>query len=253
MTKSQIKNIISEIVTKLFRHGEIVTEGINDKSILKAFFMAGGPGSGKSRVVADLFGFPSKSSQTISYRTGLKLINSDIAFEAELKKMGVDPKSLSTISSDEFDKLTNKIDSPRQKAKDITSKRAALYENGKLGMIIDGTGKSLNTIVSKKEKLEMKGYDTFMIFVNTSLEVALERNARRSRSLPDEMVKKSWKDVQDNLGSFQREFGNSNMFIIDNSKEGVLPIQDIEKQIMKILPAPIKNPIGKAWIKKHSS
>ena len=61
----------------------ILTEGVFDKGILKAVFMAGGPGSGKSYVAGELFGIPKKINLSIS---GLKTVNSDTEFEFLLKK-----------------------------------------------------------------------------------------------------------------------------------------------------------------------
>ena len=42
-----------------------------------------------------------------------------------------------------------------------------------------------------------------MIFVNTSLDVALERNKRRERSVPEYITRKSHAIVQSNIGKFQ--------------------------------------------------
>ena len=50
-------------------------EGLYDPNIFKAFFLAGGPGSGKTFVTRSAFG-----------GTGLRMINSDNAFEIALKK-----------------------------------------------------------------------------------------------------------------------------------------------------------------------
>ena len=58
-------------------------------------------------------------------------------------------------------------------------------------LTISGWSKNLRTNL---------GYDTYMIYVNTSLDVALERNAMRPRSIPTPIVTKSWNDVQKNLG-----------------------------------------------------
>ena len=58
---------------------EYIQEGVNDPGILKAFFMAGGPGSGKSYVAGELFSLPKDSSASVSYDLGLKLVNSDAA------------------------------------------------------------------------------------------------------------------------------------------------------------------------------
>ena len=54
---------------------DLLKEGVYDKSILKAIFMAGGPGSGKSFVTRGLFGIPKVTPTTSAY--GLKVVNSD--------------------------------------------------------------------------------------------------------------------------------------------------------------------------------
>ena len=79
----------------------------------------------------------------------------------------------------------------RSRAKDITSKQKANYIEGRLGLIIDGTGREAEKILYQKRQLEELGYDTYMIFVNTSLDVALQRNAERARSVNEKIVVKS--------------------------------------------------------------
>ena len=44
--------------------------------------------------------------------------------------------------------------------------------------------------------LKQLGYDCYMIFVNTSLDVALERNRRRERTVPEYITTKSWNETQ---------------------------------------------------------
>ena len=55
-------------------------------------------------------------------------------------------------------------------------------------MIIDGTGDDFQKISREKKELEEIGYDCYMIFVNTTLEVALQRNELRDRVLPKSIV-----------------------------------------------------------------
>ena len=43
--------------------------------------------------------------------------------------------------------------------------------------------------------LDQIGYDSYMIFVNTSLDVALERNKNRPRSILEYIVTNSWNGV----------------------------------------------------------
>jgi len=235
---------------KLFE--DFLNEGIYDKNILKAFFMAGGPGSGKSRAAEELFGVPSNGIQSISYANGLKIINSDQGFELQLKKMGVNPKDLATMDPKQFAELTSGEYSPREKSKRVTALKQKLYIEGRLGMIIDGTGDDYKKIEAKKNAIEAYGYDCYMIFINTSLEVALRRNAARARSLPEEMVKEIWQNVQNNIGHFQTIFGGDNLIIVDNSITGTEHFDKMAGAINKLLKKPLQNRVGKEWIKANS-
>ena len=49
--------------------------------------------------------------------------------------------------------------------------------------------------------------ETYMIFVNTSLETAQKRNQMRKRTLAPKAVETMWNEVQNNIGKFQRLFG----------------------------------------------
>ena len=229
---------------------QMIIEGVDDPGILKCVFMAGGPGSGKSFTAMEIFGIDKKLKSSFS-SFGLKNLNSDSAFEKGLKDYGIDPRKLADIEKNDaelWDKLTgNGKDSVRSKAKELTKKQKAFYEAGRLGMIIDGTGHDYGKIQKNKKKAESLGYDTYMVFVNTSLEVAHERNKNRDRVLPDDLLEKSWKDVQNNLGKFQNLFGG-NFRIVDNTV-----YKPIAKQVQKAVNAFIRkkvyNRIGVKWIK----
>ena len=86
-------------------------------------------------------------------------------------------------------------------------------------MVIDGTGKEYQKIKKQRAALMRLGYDTMMIFVNTNLETALDRNAKRSRSLAPDKVKVFWAQAQDNIGKYQNLFGR-NFIVVDNSNGG---------------------------------
>ena len=163
-------------------------EGLYDPNIFKAFFLAGGPGSGKTFVTRNAFG-----------GTGLRMINSDSAFENALRKHGLSLK----MPEDEAEAR----DILRARAKGTTDKTMDLSIKGRLGMVIDGTGRDYDKIANQKGLLQQLGYDCYMIFVNTSLEVALERNKRRERSVPEYITRKSHAIVQGNIGKFQNSFG----------------------------------------------
>jgi len=242
---------------------QLLTEGVFDKGILKAVFMAGGPGSGKSYVAGQIFGIPKKMNISIS---GLKSVNSDTEFEFLLKKFGFETFGTGRLDIDQWpDEVFDAIaggdeDSEkmtvRKKAKLLTMARKKQYMEGRLGMIIDGTGHDYAKLSKEKKQLEAMGYDCSMIFVNTSLEVAKKRNSERARRLPEDILVKSWKDVQNNLGKFQGLFG-TNFAVVDNSK--FLKPEDAQKKfgmitkkyINKFVKSPIKNHIGKKWIKHN--
>lgn len=211
---------------------QFLNEGINDPNIFKVVFLAGGPGSGKSFVVG----------KTALTAQGLKLINSDIAFEAALKKAGL-AATPENIYSDQGQAI-------RTNAKILTNKRKKLALAGRLGLIIDGTGKDYDKIKAQKEALEKHGYECFMIFVNTNESTALKRNQLRSRSLPDQTVVKMWHAVQDNVGNFQNLFKNK-MIIVDNSDNADANANTLQayKVIIKWLAKPVTNPIAKNWMK----
>ena len=212
-----------------------LNEGLYDPNIFKAFFLAGGPGSGKTFVTRSAFG-----------GTGLRMINSDNAFEIALKK--------NNLSLKMPDSESEARDMVRARAKATTSGIMDLSIAGRLGMIVDGTGRDYDKIKSQVAELRQLGYDCYMIFVNTSLDVAQERNTQRARSLPTDMVKTMWKEVQDNIMKFQQGFGASNFHIVDNSGGLEDPARkenfdQVYRTIQKFINTPPSKRQAKAWIK----
>ena len=209
-------------------------EGVYDPNIFKAFFIAGGPGSGKSFVVRKTTG-----------GLGMKVVNSDDIFEKLLDKEGLSKKM------PESEKEPRDV--VRQRAKELTAKKKANFVEGRLGLIIDGTGKDYDKIARQATKLKQLGYDIHMIFVNTSLDVALERNAKRSRTVPESVAIKSWNDVQRNIGKFSQYF-RQNFVVVDNNdpleNDGMI-FNSVFKQIKYLANKKVANPIAKMWIKSE--
>ncbi len=213
-----------------------LSEGLYDPGIFKAFFLAGGPGSGKTFVTSSAFA-----------GSGLKLVNSDIAFERGLKKA-----NLSLSMPDEETYFRNII---RNRAKAITITQLDKYVDGRLGLVIDSTGRDYDMIARHHNMLQQMGYDCYMIFVNTSLEVALARNARRERTIPEYITTSSWNGVQSNMGKFQRLFGMSNFIVVDNNKSDLelttLTMNRVSKVVRKFITTPVSNYRAKQWMKKE--
>ena len=238
----------------------LIKEGVDDKGILKAVFLAGGPGSGKTWVTRGLYGIPNKFNFSTA---GLKLVNQDTELEMLLKKYfgttdldNMPEELFADITGVDFKgKQIGTSSGMRAFAKDLTRARMEGYVRGRLGVIIDGTGHKYHAIAKRKQKFEDLGYDCYMVFVNTSLEVALKRNMERDRVVPEKIVRDSWHDVQQNLGGFQKLFGR-NFLIVDNSKtlgedEAEKKFESLVKQgVNKFVKAPVKNRIGINWMKR---
>ena len=236
---------------------DLLNEGVNDPGIFKAVFLAGGPGSGKSFVASQLFGIPEKIN-TSTY--GLKMVNQDTELERFLKKY-FGTVDIDNMPDELFRQLTDPKDDDysgmRSHTKGLSKQRLKNYTKGRLGVIIDGTGHKYNAVKKEREDLMKLGYDTFMVFVNTSLEVAQKRNEERPRVLPTDVVEKYWKDVQKNMAVFQGLFGNANFLLVDNNA-ALNPKQAqkkfnmlVGKGISKFIKRPIKNKQAKKWIEKQ--
>ena len=218
-------------MNKFKEHFDLM-EGVNDPSIFKAVFLAGGPGSGKSFVVG----------KTALKALGFRLINSDDAFERGLKKAG--------LTTDPDDIASAQGQSVRADAKTLTGKIMARALEGRMGIVVDGTGKDYKKIKNQVDMLRALGYAVHMIFVNTDLETAKNRNNNRPRSLPDDMVDKMWSDVQKNIGKFQALF-RDRMTIVDNSEGSNIEkaTMDAYKKIQTWAKKAPENSIAIKWIK----
>ncbi len=217
----------------------MIQEGVYDPGIFKAVFLAGGPGSGKS--------FVSKSAFA---GVGLKFVNSDNIFTSYLKKHDLSLK----MPDSEADVRTLL----RMRAKAQTAKRQDMWIRGKLGLLIDGTARDYAKISTQARFLKViHGYDIHMIFINTSLDVALERNIKRSkegdRLVPEYILKKNWNGVHGNMGKFNSLFGN-NFHIIDNNRSEKELVTITLRKAASIARRIMSSPHGwvaKQWIRKE--
>jgi predicted kinase len=175
------------------------------------------------------------------------VVNSDQAFESGLKK-----SNLSLKMPDEEEYFRNII---RQRAKTTTSNRLDQYIQGRLGLVIDATGRDLPLVQRQVSMLRNIGYDCYMVFVNTSLDVALERNRNRPRQVPEYIVQNSWDGVQKNIGAFQRVFSPNKMLVVDNNRSEKELVTMVLNQASKFIRSRLRtkpeNGIAMSWIKKE--
>ena len=189
-------------------------EGRNDPHTHKAVFMLGGPGSGKTYV-----------AQKIAGGTGLRSINVDEFYEMLRGQhgKGFDPELYKYSGN-------------------LTQKKFDLLLKGRLGLVIDGTGRKIDRLSQIKDQLEKLGYDTMAVFVNTELNTALDRNDMRVRKADSNWVRQVHSELKSKLGGLQQIFGN-NMLIVDNTEDRE-DFTDAQKTITKFLNAPNTRPVS---------
>ena len=231
-------------------------EGINDTAIFKAVFLAGGPGSGKSFIGTEKKGkSPTAGGDPKIFMSGgqlglinlgLRVVNPDPAYEKLLKDAGLDAKNSADIWSDKGQEI-------RVKATDLTAKQKSLYVDGRLGVVVDGTGANINKIKGQKSLLDKVGYECAMIYVNTNLETAIARDAKRDRTIGADKVTEMWNNVQKNLKSYEGIFGKSNMYVIDNSdgSNWNAEAKKAHKKLEKWIRKDPTDPKAKAWIENQ--
>ena len=202
--------------------------------------MAGGPGSGKSYVAKKILqGF------------GLKFADSDHMFEFLMKKKGMDVSDPEQIYSPTGQ-------ATRDQGKELLAKQKGFWLDGKLGVVIDGTGRDLEKTAKIRKEMTDLGYGTMMLYVNTKLAVAQQRNLDRpGRTLKPEEVEKMWRRVQENMMKFQQLFGAERFIVVDNS--GGLEDPDraeafgkVESSIRRFLSQEPRNKIAQTWIAQHT-
>jgi hypothetical protein len=232
---------VKESVDESFE--ELLFEGVHDKAIFKAVFLAGGPGSGKDYIL----------DNTLAGH-GLTEINSDKALEYLMDKKGLDK---TMPASEKIER-----DVTRGRAKSMAELRERLALHGRNGVIINGTGDDPEKIKRIKGRLEELGYDTSMIMVNTKDEVSAMRNVERGqrggRTVPETIRKEKWQSVQNARPDLGKIFGE-NYTEFDNSedlrsahpeivKAKKKEMLDIYKQVQKFVNSPPKSKQAKEWV-----
>ena len=237
LPKKKIDETIANTENSMKTFEDYIKEGIHDPGIFKAFFTAGGPGSGKSHVAA-LRGLGGRGGSP----HGLVIINSDDQFERLLAQAGMEanPKNI----------YSEKGQTLRKTGKRQMDLKQASALKGRLGVLIDGTGKQPNKIASKKRALENLGYDCYMLFVDTALEVAIERDSHRKRTLGKEEATDMWNQVQLAKPALEKLFG-SNFIYVDNNTYTDDIKNKIHVEMGKLINKPPKKREAKAWIKQQ--
>jgi len=199
---------------------EFLQESIEDKGILKAVFMAGSPGSGKSYVIKKI------SSGVISPR----IVNTDKFTEA----LGLELPWIKV----------------KDKVKKLTIDQFALYINSLLPLWVDGTSSSLASTSRRAGILQSLGYDTALVFINTSLETALERASKRERKVSPDFIKKAYAKIQKVKKNLFRIFPRHQEIRNDDGELTTDVILNAFRKTLSFFNSSVNNPEGQEIISK---
>lgn len=168
------------------RKGMGLNENYN-RGLFKAIFVTGGPGSGKDIIIREAIA----ESKAVE-------LNSVQAFDLLMDKQ----------------KLSEKTNDYR---------REAIRNRGPL--IINGPADDHSRMITIKEELEELGYESYMVFVDTTNEASKERNEKLTKMVAESVRQEKWQLAQTSKESYRQNF---NSFIdFDNSA----PINEIEEDI----------------------
>jgi hypothetical protein len=163
------------------------------------------------------------------------MINVDEDYE-ELLKKELGKGDFSSMSPEELSTAAILIGKARVTNREKETQAIGALQN----IVIDGTGAASKPLLKKKQELEARGYETFMIMIYVSPMTSLKRNAERGRSLPTIAVLKSWQGLVSNIETYRQAFGN-NIVIVNNDPEDVDKSFDPE-QIQQLFPMPQGKP-----------
>lgn len=153
----------------------------------KAIFVTGGPGSGKDVVIRECI--------------------------AEQNIVELNFQQVMDIMNDKH-KLAMRSMNPKMEA---------IRQRGPL--IINGPADDYEKISSIKEELEELGYQTMMIFVDTTNEVSQGRNTLLSRMMMESVRHSRWQEAQKNINHFSELFERFSRF--DNTGDLEDKVDDI--------------------------
>jgi cytidyltransferase-like protein len=185
-----------------------------DRGMFKAIFVTGGPGSGKDIVIREAIA----SEEAIE-------MNSVQAFDYLMDKQRLSEQS-----------------------RDI--RREAIRTRGPL--IINGPADDHTRILTIKEELEELGYETTMVFVDTTNEASRERNERLSKTLAESVRQDKWMLSQANKEAYSQNF--SNFIYFDNSRSLEQIEEDVTEtyqQLNMFIEQKRYSDVAMSWLESH--
>jgi predicted kinase len=215
--KQGVPHHVSDTHAKELMHDTRKGMGLHEsynRGMFKAIFVTGGPGSGKDVIIREAI---------------------------------AESKAVELNSVQAFDYLMDK-----QKLAEKTGdfRREAIRNRGPL--IINGPADDHSRFITIKEELEELGYETIMIFVNTTNEASQERNQRLTKMVAESIRREKWEIAQSCKESYIQNFDNFIYF--DNSSEIESIEEDITETYKKIntfIESKNYGDISYSWLENH--
>lgn len=206
-------------------------ESINDKGRLKAVFVCGIPGAGKTYTISAV------NDPTINPR----IVNSDKMFEflGKTGRADIGSKSGWDAAADTVERTTKS--------------QLAQYINSMLPLFVDSTSSNPSTLIRRKGLLEAFGYDVGLLWINTDVEVAIKRAAQRDRHVSEQFIRDTYERSIESKPFIQSRF-EWNMEI--NNSDGELSSNAIAaayKACGNFFTRPLQNVIGTRAIRQLST
>ena len=215
--KQGVPHHVSDTHAKELMHDTRKGMGLHEtynRGMFKAIFVTGGPGSGKDIVIREAIA----ESRAVE-------LNSVQAFDYLMDKQ----------------KLSEKTNDFR---------REAIRNRGPL--IINGPADDHTRIITIKEELEELGYETIMVFVNTTNEASQERNRKLAKMISESIRLEKWQLAQTCKESYVQNF--ENFIYFDNSSEIESIEEDITdtyKKINTFIDSKNYGDISYTWLENH--
>jgi cytidylate kinase len=211
-----------------------ITESIEDKGILKALFIIGIPGAGKTYTTRKLSGEVSPV-----------VVNTDRAAEFLAKKLK------KQVSKDTWNDVF------KDTAHRMTKNMLYNYVNGMLPLFVDSTSNDISNILQRIGILESLGYDVGCVFVNSTLEQAKERakkreNVEQLRAVDEAFIELVYKDNMENKRFLKRKMG----FFIDYDpfqtefELNDYTLDELYNKVQYFYKSPVKNVVGKRLLEE---
>ena len=186
-----------------------VDEGVEDPDIFKALMLIGGPGSGKTTVGKHLIS-----------GTGIRSVNTDAFYEMiKTRDWLADNPGKTRADMPGWDVPQDIQSDPDWKTSSKSQySQLKLLAQGRLGIMLDMTGRDTKWTQRYRQELEQLGYDVVMLYVRTPTEVAQQRNAVRRRRIDPDTLAKIHTAVNDHADIYKQSFGDKIVRLDDDGK-----------------------------------